>query len=224
MLCFVDIHGFLSTLPAGIDPAGYQTRKPQQFNASHFTGPFLNPSELKRVNGFKTLKKQVEWISGRYAVKTLVKSQIPSAGSYEEIEIGYRKSGAPVLNSFHDINISISHSGRYAAGALSPDKNLHIGMDLERIKYKNLDAILHVAFSDHEKKVMTTPDPATVYQAWTVKEAFMKLIQKGFNESLKKIEYIDKTVIYNKTPLPGLNIHTETLCGNYAFALISTSR
>lgn len=218
-LCFIRIREFIKTINRTV-PENYRCEKPAVFRDSDFSIPFLSSSETERLNKFKTLKKQVEWLSGRYAVKTLVTSENPAV-EMSEIKVSHYENGAPFLKRFPDFNISISHSGNIAAAALSIDRDLEIGIDVERIKSENLEEILSVGFSDMERKKIAGCGPEAVYRAWTVKESFMKLIRKGFGESLKRIEFIDDKIIYYGRRAGDITLYTRKVDGSYAFALIT---
>ena len=70
-LAFVSIPRLLETcLAISVGPS-FRTAPPLVFDNDAFCESFLSPDEIGIVNGFKALKKQVEWIAGRYAVKQL---------------------------------------------------------------------------------------------------------------------------------------------------------
>ena len=90
-------------------------------------------------------------------------------------EIGHKDSGAPYLKGRNE-QISVSHSGSFAAVALS--SNPGTGIDIEIIK----DRILKVrerVFSESELNTMPADDAESNLIGWTSKEALFKAIPEG---------------------------------------------
>ena len=132
----VQIKTFSSFLKTMHDPDRFHdfvTRRYQKFTPDDFIHPFLNPVELETVNRFKSLKKQIEWMTGRCLVKEMVKQATTKTKKLSDINIAHQDEGAPFLPLYPEIQISITHSGRYAAVALCCEKNRSLGLDLEEI-------------------------------------------------------------------------------------------
>ena len=55
----------------GSRPDSKQMRN-RVFDKEDFRQSFLNSDEINTINGFKALKKQIEWISGRYLIKLMI--------------------------------------------------------------------------------------------------------------------------------------------------------
>ena len=197
---------------------GYATRRPMVFSPSDFTDPFLCPEELEQVNGFKSLKKQIEWMTGRRLVKEMVRREVNPASDLRDITIAYHEQGAPFLPRFSHLPISISHSGEYAAVALSRNRDIRPGMDLEKIKSMPDAGFMNLAFTPTEIKSLGN-DSIQVFRSWTLKEAFLKYIQKGFNESLQHVEILGDTICHRKVPCP-VKCLTATIGDRYFLSLV----
>ena len=107
-----------------------------------------------------------------------------------------RPEGAPYLPEYPDFPISISHSGDYAAAALSRDRFTKIGIDIEKIAPASIDHIFKVAFTDREQAMLKQCPDAATFESWTAKEAYLKYIKKGFNENLRQVEVIDGRIYH----------------------------
>jgi 4'-phosphopantetheinyl transferase len=180
----------------------FRTMGNKLFTPESFTVSFLSDGEIKTVNRYKSLKKQVEWISGRFLIKQMV-MDIFDLKSLEQpdLTIAYHDQGAPFLPEFPDTCISLSHSGNMTAAAISSIPNQKIGLDIETIEKKPDVYFLKTAFT--AKEIAGLNDTAdSIFKHWTRKEAFLKYIQKGFNESLHHVEVLGEDIFYNKQKAP----------------------
>jgi len=173
----------------------YKKMPNQDFGQKSFKIPFLSSDELITVNGFRALKKQVEWLCGRFALKSLVKEIIRLDISFNDIQISYQKKGAPFLTRYPDIPISLSHSGEYTAVAISLNPHITLGIDIEKIGKIPDSFFMKTAFTQKEILHMGTT-AQEIYRHWTLKEAFLKYIKMGFNESLHMVEIIDNEILH----------------------------
>lgn len=190
----------------------------QIFQKDDFDPAFLNSEEIEAVNRFKALKKQTEWFCGRYLMKEMIRyvflKEIPLSG----ITISYLDQGAPMIENCPDIPISLSHSNDYTTVACSTDKSLTFGIDTEKIADKPDSYFLKTAFTQNE--IEHLDDTAEhIFKNWTIKEAYLKYIKKGFNESLKKVEVINNT-IYHHGKKMALDVSSQFIDG-YVISLVS---
>ena len=172
----------------GMKPGG-PSMKNRIFDHSLFKMPFLSEEELVRVNRFKALKKQMEWICGRFALKLLASDVLDLSTTLDQIRIGYREKGAPYLTRFPEISISLSHSGDYTAAAITRDTQTALGIDIEKIGRMPDQGFMKTAFTTEEIRYMPA-DARSVFRHWTLKEAFLKYLGLGFNESLHHVAVI----------------------------------
>jgi 4'-phosphopantetheinyl transferase len=196
--CLVHIPEMLETLLPQIVGPGYQTRPGCKVRLNQFTQPVLSRAELDRLNRLFALKKQVERLAGRWAVKNLVMQE--TGLSPDAIEIHNDPSGAPALASAFKYAISISHSGDYALAALCENVDA-VGVDLETITPVDISALLHAGFSPKEQSAYAGADLATILKIWTIKEALLKYRRTGLKNSAKKIEWINDTLYENHDPV-----------------------
>lgn len=174
------------------DP-GYKTLPNQKLGHNDFKILFLSSEELIMVNGFRALKKQAEWLCGRVALKNLVNEILFPDIHPSDIQISYLEKGAPFLTHYPDIPISLSHSGEYTAVALSMNPRITLGIDIEKIGKVPDGFFMKTAFTQKEINHMTAT-AREIYRHWTLKEAFLKYIKMGFNESLHRVEIIDNKI------------------------------
>ncbi|MEA2059240.1 MAG: 4'-phosphopantetheinyl transferase superfamily protein [Thermodesulfobacteriota bacterium] len=189
------------------------------FKKQDFTRLFLSDSEIDTVNRFKAKKKQLEWMAGRLLVKRMVQAGHAPEKSLQEIQISHHEKGAPFLVNSPGIKISISHSDDYAAAAVCSDKNQDIGIDIEKIGSLPDTSFLNLAFTEKEINTMALT-PCDIFKKWTVKEAYLKYIKLGFNESLHRVEIIDDTILYHGQKVR-VSVFSTIIHSNYAVSLIT---
>ena len=216
---FLTITDFIKTNIINVPVEKYQVLKNIIFTPDMFLFPFLSSVEIKTLNQFKALKKQIEWMSGRFAVKKLV-SQYCMPCDYTGITIDYEIDGAPYLKEYPDLPISISHSGGYAACALSRDRSINIGIDIEKIAPDSIKHIFKVAFTDREQSILKRCSDAAVFESWTAKEAYLKYIKKGFNEGLKQVEVINGGIYHHHQPVEDAALFSCRVNNEYVLSLV----
>lgn len=180
-------------------PEKYTVCKPQMFAPGDFIRPFLSPEELDRLNRFKALKKQVEWFCGRFSLKWLVRSVLSPESPLPGISIRYRKEGAPFLSDHPEYCISLSHSNNYTAAAIAMTPGFRMGIDIEAIGKQPDHAFMKTAFTDREISEMGADRESgsrTVFRHWTLKEAYLKYIGRGFNENLHQVETLTRGIFH----------------------------
>jgi len=182
-----------------------------------FKTDWLNDSELETVNRFATRKRQMEWMSGRFAVKKLATRRVQC--SKNKVVVRTDENGAPSLSGFPQYNISISHSHELAVAGISPS-DIRIGLDVENADAIDTDLIRKVGFSKREREALKNRPGKEVVENWTKKEAWLKLIGKGFNENLQEVEVMDGAIIYQQKRMEELSIQTETIGNRYVFTLL----
>ncbi len=196
----------------------FQAMVNEIFQKNDFLPAFLNPVEIDTLNNFKALKKQIEWVCGRYLLKEMVKHQFLKNLALDEIFIDYHEQGAPYIKSAPDIPISLSHSNKFTVAACAADKTLCFGIDIEKIAKKPDASFLKIAFSKNEIQNLED-DAAQIYKNWTIKEAYLKYIKKGFNESLHKVEIIQDAIFHHGEKMD-LDVSSVFIDG-YALSLVS---
>ncbi len=189
------------------------------FQKDNFIRPFLSEAELHSVNGFKALKKQMEWICGRYLVKQMVAHFFLKDTPLDQITLSYLDEGAPFVSSRPRIPVSLSHSNDYTAAACNFDTIHPIGIDIEKIAQMPDPYFLNTAFTQNELTTLEKNAPS-VFKNWTIKEAYLKYIKKGFNESLHKVEVIHDEIFHHHIKAH-VEIFSHTIASGYILSLVS---
>jgi len=85
-----------------------------------FINRILSPLELEVFNTFKSDKRKIEYVAGRFAAKeayTKVYKQFKSPLNFNEVSVLNDEFGAPYIISKYqpedELNVSISHSENY---------------------------------------------------------------------------------------------------------------
>lgn len=195
-----------------------QPRKNELFEKQDFSKPFFSSQEINTINGFKALKKQIEWISGRYLIKQMIQKDFLKNFFSDQITLSYHEKGAPFITDYPDIPVSLSHSNDYTAAACCTDKGKTIGIDIEKVTKKPDINFLRTAFTKNEIANLTDRS-SQIFTNWTVKEAYLKYIKKGFNESLHKVEVINSQVWHHKKKI-NVDVHSIFI-DDYVLSLVS---
>jgi 4'-phosphopantetheinyl transferase len=206
-VCLIGLAEMLRLYLPEVEPDDYQTLKGRVFDAGSLRGDFLSGDELRQLNCFKALKKQVEWIGGRFALKTVVSKALSVVGDTKQITVAYEPRGAPYLVNNPENSISISHAGEYALAGVCSDAHTRIGLDIERIGVQGLDHVMRVAFTDREIEA-AAGSPEEACRIWTRKEAYLKFVKTGFRENLKRVDVSGDTIVHGGVPVVGLGTQT----------------
>ena len=183
---------------------------------------FLTPFELKRYKQFTVEKRAREWLAGRYALKKLATEffNLP----LKKMQVKNDKSGVPVLQAEggNHLTVSISHSGEYAAAAISMIGGL-IGVDVEKIEPRS-EAWVKEYF---DKEEILALEPAYLTELWAKKEAVLKLLKIGLTVPATDVKILNNEVRFYGKALdiwalkgsPKIVFEQETLGNSYKFVL-----
>jgi 4'-phosphopantetheinyl transferase len=197
----------------------YNIIRNRTIDKNDFLIPFLSDSELETLNKFKSFKKQIEWFSGRFLLKNCLSLLINDVDDLQNILVAYEKEGAPFLPGFPHIKISLSHSGNMAVLGVCVKQDVDIGIDIEQFRKKPDENFLKAAFTQNE--IINMDDTVeSILRNWTAKEAFLKYIKKGFNESLHKVEIIDNRVFHNKQEMR-VSLFSEIIDNDYVLSMVT---
>lgn len=117
----------------------------------------------------------------------LVREKLGFSGEFERTE-----NGKPYAEGC-SIRFNISHSGTYAAVALSDGE---VGIDIERIREVNLK-IAEKFSSDEREYIQSAENPQKAFfEIWTAKEAYLKKCGTGLTVPLDSFSVIGMTDIY----------------------------
>jgi len=154
---------------------------------------FLNEGEREIYWGFKTRKRQLEWLAGRVAIKSLYSRVNNLNVSSAELIVERETSGLPYLVERGERasgRISISHNAGWVAVCQS-DSELRIGIDLEEIRSRD-PAFLTDYFSQAEQEQIMNGGIHTLdfrtNLIWSAKESVLKAISTGLGTDPLKVE------------------------------------
>lgn len=130
-------------------------------------------------------KKKLETLNGRQLLKYAVFNEYGI--STDELEIKTAEYGKPYFVQRSDIQFNISHSGSYAAAAVS---EFPIGVDVQIIR-KVKPSLIEKLCDENEKRFIEQScdkDKAFI-TLWALKESYVKAIGKGLSFSLSRINF-----------------------------------
>jgi 4'-phosphopantetheinyl transferase len=156
----------------------------------------LEPDELEKLNSFKNVNRQVEWLS----VRTLINEMTQRSS-----RIIYNEFRKPFLKD-STAQISISHSRDLTAILMS--KNKRVGIDLEHMSHKICN--LANKFINHQELITADPEMRRyhLYIHWCAKEAMYKICDKqdiNLKDNLTIIPFVPQKEGYIKGRV--LNFH-----------------
>ncbi len=188
------------------------------FKKNDFPQSFLSDGEILTLNGFRALKKQIEWVCGRYLLKQMTAGCFPDSLPLDRITFSYGPEGAPFPDNLPRMPLSLTHSHDYVAAACSTDFGIGLGLDVEKIGAMPDPWFLKTAFTQNELRYLEN-DPAEVFRHWTIKEAYLKYIKKGFHENLHRVEVIHDAVFHHGRRAD-VDIFCRTLDPDYMMSLV----
>ena len=175
-------------------------------------------AETERASGFRVLKKQAEWLCGRLAVKQAVAEVL--GVSPRGVTVDTEPEGAPFLAGNKATPISISHSGDHAVAVVSTRTGCRVAVDLEQVEAGRMPHVARVAFTPREINELDGASDAEWYRRWTLKEAYLKYIAKGFHESLKKVEILNRGICHNGEAVAGIAWDTPQFREGYQLSVV----
>lgn len=155
----------------------------------------LSEKEAGYLESFKSYKKKLQWLCGRYAVKkALFKYKVSKKCIVDLncIDVLKGADSAPYIHQYPNINVSITHSFPYCIGVVSEKR---IGVDVERI-FLVENSLIKFFFSRREKDVLfgiSNPNERNVQaiKYWTRKEAVSKFLRLGMKMNFKELDTVD---------------------------------
>lgn len=116
-----------------------------------------------------------------------------------------------------EIDFNISHSQSYVVSAFA--KNNAIGIDIEEInKEINIDAFKDVFRESEFKEIHNASNPIEYfYKLWTIKEAVLKAIGRGFIDNPKEVIISEESASYKGKVYHILSFEKEGYICSLAF-------
>ncbi len=173
-----------------------------ELDITHKAHPDLSPAERDLMSRLGVEKRRRDWLGGRLAAKRAVIRLAELGGldwlptSLRDVEVLPSHTREPIVSSSEahlpvQVQVSISHSGRFAGAVACAGDHWRLGFDLERAEAID-PALYQLAFRDFEIREIETAPPAlrpiAVLVLWTAKEAISKAIGTGLSVCLQDIE------------------------------------
>lgn len=210
---------FLKNFLKDVIPHEYHLKKGVNLSFIKQLSSYFHIDELAYGSNFRSLKKQVEWLSGRIAIKELLSKVAFPGRDPRDIVIEYDEKGKPVVRGEEKVGISISHSNGLAMAAVHRVPGKQLGFDLEGTEKIDTEAIISVICSENEKKELKDRSHDAIMRLFTLKEAFLKYIGTGFHETIKQVMVQGTKIFYRNNHID--DIVTECrFFDNYIASLI----
>ena len=143
----------------------------------------LSAEEIERAKRLKVRDKQEQSICSRGILRILLSSYLDNAPA--NIPIQTTQDGKPYLER-SGLRFNVSHSGNRLLCGIA--RNFQIGIDIQQIySIENIDTISRNYFSEGERNYLRSQPSDQLkdhfFSIWTAKEAYLKAIGSGFQES-----------------------------------------
>ena len=138
---------------------------------------FLNNNDKKEFNLLSHSHKK-DWLAGRLSLKKAFLLQT-SMSSWRDIVVKKNRIGMPFIRNKRNLHCSVAHSCGVGLGVVSESKT---GCDVELIRPHSQSVVHYICSKDELKnlKLKGKPNNECITKLWTVKEAVLKAIGKGF--------------------------------------------
>lgn len=166
----------------------------------------LSDSRKEKADSIKSDNNRTLSILAGYRIEELLRSFLKYDD--EKLIFSTNESGKPILISKSEVpSFSISHSGNFAAVAVSLDRNINVGIDIEDYSNKkrsvsHMRKIADKFFSEDEKKHLDIGHKTGsgsvkeecdykigFLKIWTMKEAVMKALEQPLITTLHNEPY-----------------------------------
>ncbi|WP_405010107.1 4'-phosphopantetheinyl transferase family protein [Kitasatospora sp. NBC_01539] len=172
----------------------------------------LSGAELARMRRIRRPLAARRWASAHAALRRILAERTGSAPGSLRIgrsacpHCGSREHGPPaLLDPPVPTTFSLSRSGPHWTVAVAP--GFPVGVDVERQRPVDVDAIARRALSAHESRLVASSGPALLFRCWTRKEAVAKAMGTGIATDLRRIETRPESARTARTPA-GWRVHS----------------
>jgi 4'-phosphopantetheinyl transferase len=154
---------------------------------------YLSSTERETCAALTLPRRRREWLAGRRAAKELVRQRHRDGErpDLREVEIGNLSAGLDRGRPFYRVGgragafgLSISHSGPFAAAALSRQPNQRVGIDIERVERRDasFEALALSRVEAHRvRRLCGVARWQAVTRIWVLKEALLKALGVGLS-------------------------------------------
>ena len=134
------------------------------------------PEERRRkVRRTVSVRQKAAVLGAGLLLEHMLKGVLPETA--EDLRIAEQAGGKPYLRDHPEIYFNLSHSGSYAACALS---RLPVGIDLQQFVPRKADiAARHFTVEEQQYIREAESEEAAFFQIWALKESFLKAAGQG---------------------------------------------
>jgi phosphopantetheinyl transferase len=181
----------------------------------------LSSAELQHLESLKLHKHKIQWISGRYTVKSaLFKYKSGNRGIMNPncIDVVKGANSAPYLLQYPGLHVSITHSYPYCIGVVAETR---IGIDIEAI-FDPPDCLIDYFYGDMEQEYLrnhreTGDRSIQAMILWTRKEAVSKLLGLGMKMDFKGLDTLKDQISISGLPGGVIQLVSCT-CNNFCLS------
>lgn len=144
---------------------------------------WLSEDELSRYRAISSEHRKRQFLGGHFLVREMASRAYanPLADWTYLLDDGNQRRLRPMQSQFPELYVSISHSGKWIAAAIS---QMPVGIDIEHFgKQRDFMAIANHVFSGAEVALLKTCSPEQLvrrfYLHWTLKECLAKQFGDG---------------------------------------------
>jgi 4'-phosphopantetheinyl transferase len=168
----------------------------------------LSEKETEHLETLINKKNKLQWVAGRYAVKSALFKYKLSDPSCVDVLKG--ADSAPYIEQYPELNVSITHSFPYCIGIVAENK---IGVDLEMIR-ETKESLIKRFYSSRERDELIRFKGTEEYSRkavmyWTRKEAASKAVKMGMNLDFKGLD-----TSYDRIRVNSLGIYLKSIICN----------
>lgn len=151
----------------------------------------LHPQEIEFYSAIKVEKRRQSYLLGRLAVKEACQSLYPQFSDPKQILVSSGVFHQPLVSipGMANVQISLSHSGPYAAAIAFPEAH-PMAIDLE-ISDPKKEATIQDYLTQKEKQTLSVQGSTPLLSPtliWTAKEALSKAIKTGLMIDFELLE------------------------------------
>jgi 4'-phosphopantetheinyl transferase len=171
----------------------------------------LSPAERAAAERFRFPRDRARALVSRAGLRLLLAGylNLPAAS----VAFAVEGAGKPRLAGTGAVSFNLSHSGAYAAAAVSRGREL--GIDIEEIRPDIAWRDIATRFFSPEETAWldSMPEPEAFFRMWTAKEAVLKAVGMGLAAPLDRIR------VRPGEDAPPWNLRELNLAPGYAAAL-----
>lgn len=191
-----------------------------KLTARHYA--LLSKEERERATRFLFERERGHFVFGRAMLRTILGSALGLSGAQVPIQVG--ASGKPEIRGCGGYSFNLSHSGDYAALAVT--QGMQVGIDIE-VHRPNCDfrAIAAEYFCPAELanlEACSLHVEAMFLRYWTLKEAYLKAVGSGLLGSLRGLDVscVDESAVFeNQSSLGGIGLQVLNAPPGYSAAV-----